>query len=394
MALPSKSRTMVVNIMKSVPLMDVTILYNESKVERDTATILSAVNMDGPSEDDIRRTLERYEKLSIRTRNLSFHMAINPLDGQDHMTDNDIVRFAGKMMEGMGYGEQPYVVYKHEDTERVHYHVLSIRVDRNGRKINDYQERWKCYHLVRDLEAEFDYKVGNRNAREKKSYVDRFDPRKGDTVEQIRQLFNDSLQYRFTSYAQFEMILRAHGIAVEEHSGHTTTLCLQGMDEKGKPCTRRLMQSAFKQDMYRLYSDRALANIDVMKGLAMERNRIRTIAAESLPISCSQAHFRQLLARKGISIRIDRDPETHRISGADIVDNVTRCAFKLSDLGPDFSLEMLQDADANQWERGDHDPGVDITLGDFLAGLGGRPSKSHEKDIKDDPKKKKKNLRF
>ena len=380
--------------MKSVPEMKVTMLYNEAKVEREAATVLAAVNMDGPTDDDIRRTFERYERMSIRAKNISFHMAINPLEGQDNMTDEDIVRFAGKMMEGMGYGNQPYVVYKHEDIERVHYHVLSIRVDGNGRKINDYQERWRCYHLVRDLEAEFDYKVGNKSAREKKSYVDRFDPKKGDTVEQIRQLFMDSLQYRFTTYAQFEQIMRSHGIAVEEHSGHRTTLCLQGLDEKGDPCTRRLSQSVFGADLYKLYSERALANIDVMKDLAMERNRIRRYAAEALRDSGSQAHFRQLLARKGISIRIERDPKTHQITGADIVDHTTKSAFRLSDMGPDFSLEMLRDADANQWEHDTHDSGVDITLGDFLAGLGGRPSKSHEKDIKDDPKKKKKNLRL
>lgn len=380
---------MVVNIMKSVPMMDVPVLYNESKVERECAAILSAVNMDGPDEDDIRRTFERYERLSIRSRRLSFHMAINPLEGQDSMTDGEIVRFAGKMMEGLGYGDQPYVVYKHEDTGRVHYHVLSIRTNRYGRKINDYQERWKCYHLAKELESEFGYRMGNGDRRVKKTYAERFDRSRGDTFEQMRQLFRDCLQYRFTSYAQFELILRAHGIAIEERTGLSTRLCLQGLDEKGRPCTGKMSQKDLGTDLYRLYSGRAMENINLMGDLGMERNRIRRYAAEALSNSCCQAHFRQLLAERGLGIRIDRDPKSHLITGADIVDHVTKSALTLSDIGPEFSLAMLREADANQWEHDGHDPGPEITLGDFLAGLGGRPSKSHEKDIRDDPRKKK-----
>lgn len=380
---------MVVNIMKSVPMMDVPVLYNESKVERECAAILSAVNMDGPDEDDIRRTFERYERLSIRSRRLSFHMAINPLEGQDSMTDGEIVLFAGKMMEGLGYGDQPYVVYKHEDTGRVHYHVLSIRTNRYGRKINDYQERWKCYHLAKELESEFGYRMGNGDRRVKKTYAERFDRSRGDTFEQMRQLFRDCLQYRFTSYAQFELILRAHGIALEERTGLSTRLCLQGLDERGRPCTGKMSQKDLGIDLYRLYSGRAMENINLMGDLGMERNRIRRYAAEALSNSCCQAHFRQLLAERGLSIRIDRDPKSHLITGADIVDHVTKSALTLFDIGPEFSLAMLREADASRWEHDSHDPEPEITLGDFLAGLGGRPSKSHEKDIKDDPRKKK-----
>ena len=381
---------MVVNIIKPTSLMSAPILYNESKVERETATILSAANMDGPGEDDMRRTFERYEHRSLRARNISFHMAINPLEGQDNMSDEDIVRFADKMMQGLGYGSQPYVVYKHEDIERTHYHVVSIRVRSDGRKINDFQERWRCYHLARELESEFDYKVGNKTGKERKSRVERFDPRQGNVSGQMKKLFQDCLQYRFTAYSQFELVLRGHGLLLEERTGLSTRLLLQGLDEKGRPCTKKLSQSAIGMDLYRLYSERALENLGAEKDLSSERNRIRMIAAETLQESGSEAHFRQLLSRKGISIRIDRDPGTHQITGADIVDHVTKSAFRLSELGPDFSLEILRDADACQWEHDTRDSGIGVTLGDVLAGLGGGNSKSREKDIREDPKKKRK----
>ena len=40
-------------------------------------------------------------------------------------------------MEALGYGKQPYIVFKHNDIAREHIHIISLRVDGDGRKIND-----------------------------------------------------------------------------------------------------------------------------------------------------------------------------------------------------------------------------------------------------------------
>ena len=36
----------------------------------------------------------------------------------------------------MGYGNQPYLVFKHEDINRHHLHIVTVRVDENGRSID------------------------------------------------------------------------------------------------------------------------------------------------------------------------------------------------------------------------------------------------------------------
>jgi len=63
------------------------------------------------------------------------------------------------MMEHMGYGNQPYFVYKHKDLDRVHYHVVSTRIDKEtGQKIKDNYEQEKMQRYIQGLEQKYDLK--------------------------------------------------------------------------------------------------------------------------------------------------------------------------------------------------------------------------------------------
>ena len=63
-------------------------------------------------------------------------------------------------MGGLGYGEQPYIIYRHNDIDRTHYHVVSIRINHDGRKIPDRLERRKCNSLLKDMAPRFGIQVG------------------------------------------------------------------------------------------------------------------------------------------------------------------------------------------------------------------------------------------
>ena len=389
---------MVVNILNPTEDMSSALLYNEGKVVREAAQILSVSNIPGNTIEDISRTFESYEHRNIRSKDVSFHLSIDPLKGQDRMTDEDIVRFSDRLMERLGYGNQPYVVYKHDDIKRTHYHIVSIRVDGNGKKINDYQERSKCFQICRDLEKEFDFKMGNADKMKSKKFVDRFDQKQSDVTGQMKALCEECLTYNFTTFSQFQTILEYHGIWSENITGIRTRMVLQGLDAKGHTSTKKIPESAIGLELYKLYSERALHSVDWMKVMETERFRIRSIAKNPLQDATSQDHFRNILRKHGIDVRIYRDPSTREITGADFIDHVTKCAFRVSELEPELSLEKLHEADTERWGNGndgqEFDLGLAITIGDLLSGLGGKPSKSHEKDIKDNPKKKKTKLKF
>ena len=150
---------MVVKIYAPAPSTSSAVQYNERKVAEGKASVIFSSNIDNPRNP--MKTFEQYENGSIRTEKMSFHASINP-SITDNMTDEQVQEFARKYMEKMGYGNQPFILYKHTDTGRIHYHLVSVRVDENGRKIPDFRERKHSQEIMKELAPEFGYTVGKK----------------------------------------------------------------------------------------------------------------------------------------------------------------------------------------------------------------------------------------
>lgn len=89
-----------------------------------------------------------------RTTNTVFHVSLNP-SSEDCLTDEQLGEIAREYMERMGYGAQPYIVFKHGDTAREHLHIVSLRVDSSGRKISDSHEYDRSMSILRNLERKY-----------------------------------------------------------------------------------------------------------------------------------------------------------------------------------------------------------------------------------------------
>lgn len=379
---------MIAKILESFPSMERVLDYNEKKVAQGVASVIGVSGISGDSPEEIREVFERFERINNRSRKVSFHMALSPDQGEE-MSDEKAFSLACEMMRELGYGDQPFAVYRHNDIDRVHYHVVSIRTDRRGKKIRDHQENARCFAALKKYAPMYGYTPGKGDRSEEVPDILQFNPKGGDVISQITILFDDCLKYRFTTYDEFLSILWAHGLRAEFRTGFSTHLYLQGLDAAGKPCTRKISEKQAATAFYQLYSERALECKDLMKVMRRERERICNCARWPLEHADTYRGFCRLMAGKQIQVKLDRNPDTHKFTGGHFVDHHNRCAFTLSELAPGLSLDMVQKADEERWSES-RDTGPDITLGDFLAGLSSGRSKSRERDMTDDPKRKKK----
>ena len=150
---------MVVKIYAAAPSCSSAVQYNERKVTEGHASVLFSSGMDDPSRP--MDTFSVYERGSLRCQNMSFHASVKP-GKDDGMTDEKVKNFVKDYMERMGYGKQPWILYKHTDLERIHYHIVSVRVDKDGKKISDSYERKKSQEALKELAEAYGYTVGKK----------------------------------------------------------------------------------------------------------------------------------------------------------------------------------------------------------------------------------------
>lgn len=387
---------MILKIMQPASSSCFSLEYNENKCASGEASLIHTHCID--ESEGIEGTFQKYERRNIRTENLSFHMSVNPAPGE-RLTEQQVKDFVGDIMSGLGYESQPYVIYRHTDIDREHYHVVSVRVNEQGRKIHDFQENRRCLQLLSAIAPKYGLGVGNGDGERYAAMgIDprRFNPVGGNIMEQIRIIAQECCRYHMTSFSQFKFIMQSHGLDVSERTGESSQVVIRGLNQDGIPCTAPITESELGRALYADYERRAMQCVGRNGMKKRERGRICGISASCLGHSTSERHFRNMLARFDIDIHLHRTREG-RIYGATFVDHSTKCAFKASELGA-FRLDDVVRADeGGQWQKPWHDSqdhaedqGLGL-VGAALAGISRSGSKSQEKDMKD--KKRKRRLK-
>lgn len=177
---------MVVKINAATPHCSTSLQYNERKVAEGKASVVFSSNIADMKHPE--KTFEKYEKGSIRCQKVSFHMSINP-SVTDKINEQQVVAFAGELMEKLGYGDQPYIVYKHNDIKREHYHVVSVRVNQEGHKIPDSNERRRCQKIMKELAPKYGFTIGkgkeDKTVETQKGEITKSEPVRPEEVLQV-----------------------------------------------------------------------------------------------------------------------------------------------------------------------------------------------------------------
>jgi len=201
---------MVVKIQKSAGSCRAPLGYNEKKVAMGEAEVLAYSGISSPTPAGIYRTFDSYESnpaISAKTGNLAFHMTVNP-SSKDGMTDEKAAEFIEDLMDGLGYKDQPWVAYKHMDIDRVHYHIVSVRVDANGRVISDSFQRRNLQTLMDRLAPKYGFQIGKGEPRTPERAASRAVERK-----RVASIVRSCFAYS-TSELHFQRMLEKKGIGL------------------------------------------------------------------------------------------------------------------------------------------------------------------------------------
>lgn len=185
------------------------------------------------------RSFEPYLAANRRTEKPVIHISLNP-HPDDVLTDEQLTAIGQEYMEKMGYGNQPYIIYRHEDIGRPHIHIVSLRIDEQGKKIKDYKEWQRSTAVCRELERKYHLLPAEKMERRESLPLTAVDYRKGDIKHQIANVVKPVMQgYKFQSVKEFKALLGLFHVTVEE--AHKTIkgktyhgLVYAATDEKGE----------------------------------------------------------------------------------------------------------------------------------------------------------------
>lgn len=201
--------------------------YNKEKVDKDEAEVLFWQRMLEPFDKHGRMDVDAcmdsfwpYLEANRRTTNMVFHASLNP-SPEDRLTDDQLRDIAQEYMERMGYGNQPYIVFKHKDISREHLHIVSLRVDEKGRKLpHDFEAR-RSAEITRDLEHKYNLHpaVKGQEQRDTPDFR-KVNYKAGNVKQQISSVVRSCLRnYNCSSYGEFRTLLELFNVSVEERTG-------------------------------------------------------------------------------------------------------------------------------------------------------------------------------
>src|ERR1700722_245978 len=187
---------MVVKILSSAATFN-GIRYNFEKLATGKAELMRVANfgalqgLDEVRAEDYRNYLLMLTERNTRIKQPQFHAVIST-KGKSH-TKEEITAIAEKWMMAMGYGNQPYLIFFHKDTDDNHVHIVSTRIDREGKKISSEYEHLRAVSTMNKI-------MGL------------------DEHEQALKDIEAATAYHFSTLAQFKLILEEKGYFFQENN--------------------------------------------------------------------------------------------------------------------------------------------------------------------------------
>ena len=340
--------------------------YNFKKVEKGEASILLAAELYQDREgrytmEDVFADMEALIPKKCRTKKAVFHCSLNP-HPDEKLSNEQLVQIAKEYMEALGYGNQPYIVFKHNDIAREHIHIVSLRVESRGRKINDKFEKRRSKKITDALERKYSLipssKVTDREMKE----VSKIDTTKGNIKEQVAETLLSVLKhYEFCSLGELNAILSAYNLAVEEVKTEFRGKKYEGLvyvptDDKGDKVSSPIHASDIGCGVgYTAVQNRMQKSKQAIKPLiSIIRYRVLQTMRTSPK---TEEELRQRLEEQGLRVFI-RKNESGRIYGITFIDDKEGIALNGSRLGKGYVANVFNGYFSNPT----HNPFLDETL--------------------------------
>lgn len=278
--------------------------------------------------------LKRFEKLNSRSQRVTtntIHISLN-FSPFDKIDTEKMQAIAIDYMKRIGFGDQPFLVYRHMDTAHPHIHIVASVIKPNGRPIN--------LHNIGKLASEparktIEQEFGLIEAESMKKEIRQHEAK--ETKQSITNIVNDVIRsYHFANLEEFNLILRQHLVMADpgrlgsrlylnkgllysncDHDGNKIGISIKASSLSNKP-TLKVLEGKFEKERnnkqaYSAHATRVLHEIIHQPGRLTE------------------TQFKRLLAKEKIRCYLEKN-DNGTITDVKFVDNLNNVVLQCSDL--------------------------------------------------------------
>jgi hypothetical protein len=328
--------------------------YNEQKVKEGTATCIYAHNF---LKDEM--TLNFFEKknrfdnltaLNKRASTNALHISLN-FPENENLSLEKLREIASVYMQKIGFDTQPYLVYQHTDSAHPHLHIVTTNIQKDGTRISLHNlGKNQSTQARKEIEIAYQLAKAEDQPKPEKESISPVNLQKvlygkSPTKRAITRVLDAILvKYKFASLAELNAVLKLFNVVADQGKPNSRIFKHRGLvyrilDEKGLKVGVPIKASSINGRPTLMNLEEKFKKNQILKEAfrSQTKTSIDWVLLKEPP---SLLSFQKLLQKENISLII-RQNEQRIIYGLTYVDHNTHCVFNGSDIGKQYSANMI-----------------------------------------------------
>lgn len=334
---------------------EATLNYNEKKVQNGNAICLHAANyLNEAKYMNFYQKLNGFERLNSlneRATTKTLHVSLN-FDPSEKLSNNKLIDIAAAYMQNIGFGEQPFLIYKHEDAGHPHIHLVSTTIKKDGSRISTHnigknqsgkarKEIEELFGLIKAQKQQKIIMAGISPINVDKAVYGKTETKRSIS-NVVTTIFN---QYKFSSLPEFNAALKQFNVVADrgkeegrifKNRGLVYRILDSGGNKVGVPI--KASSIGYKPTLDNL--EKKFITSEAFKESLKHRTK-EAIDGALKTLSPSLKNLVNDLMQKNIYTVLRHNAEG-RLYGITFVDNKNKIVLNGSDLGKGYSASGLQ----------------------------------------------------
>jgi len=321
--------------------------YNGEKMNKEKGRVLGANKIILPADGqiDIPRMVENFNDFmpkTGKTKKPVLHISLNP-HPDDWLSEQQYEILAREYLDKLGFGEQPYIIYKHMDIDRHHIHIVTVNVNEQGKRLNqDFLYR-RSKRITTELEEKYNLHKAQREKITPDMPIRKVDP-SGDIKRQVANTVKMvGMRYKFQTIGEYNAILSLYNIRCEQTDGRVNGREYHGLvyfatDDDGNTIATPFKASRLGKFASRTAIDSRFEKAKEKIDVAPTKRKVADVLANAI----DKSDFVANLKAQNIDV-VFRYTDEGRIYGVTFIDHGTMTVLNGSRLGKEFSANAINE---------------------------------------------------